>query len=89
MRHVFVRFLQDAVDVAGDRAEIAPLGGAVDIDHRLDVVMRDDAGARPRRDPRQAAQILRNPSCSRLVIGTFWRSDIVSMRYCGIWATIG
>ena len=46
MRHVLVRLLQDSVDVAGDRAEIAPLDGAIDIDHRLDVVVRDDAGAR-------------------------------------------
>ena len=40
--------LEDLVDVAGDGAEIAPLGSGVDVDHRLHVVVRDDAGARPR-----------------------------------------
>jgi hypothetical protein len=48
VRQIFGRLLQEAFDVRGDPAEIAPLKGGVNVDHRLDVVMRDDARARPR-----------------------------------------
>jgi hypothetical protein len=64
-RHVLAGLLQDALDVGRDRAEIAVLHGAVDVDDRLDVVMRDDAGARPLGDPGEAAQILRRGGLGR------------------------
>jgi hypothetical protein len=72
----------------GERAEIAPLGGAVDVDHRLHIVVRDDARARPRviraSPPRYCGV-----SVPRDVTGTLTGPTCVSIRYCGICATIG
>ena len=89
-RHVFFAFrCRMRLMSRGDRAEIAPLGGAVDVDDRLDIVMRHNARARPWRDPAPGRPDTEGRFMFTVVIGTFWRSAIVSMRYCGIWATIG
>ena len=42
LRRVLGGFVDDLLHVGGDRAEIAALRGAVDLDHRLDVVLRID-----------------------------------------------
>ena len=57
-RCVFGGLVQDPVDVSGDRAEIASLHGRVDVDDRLDVVVRYDGGARPRGDRGKAPEQL-------------------------------
>ena len=42
-----MRFLQDTLDVIRQRAKVAPLDGAVNVDNRLHVVVRDHTRTRP------------------------------------------
>ena len=58
VRNVLSRFLQNAIDIGGQRAEIATLDGAVNVHDRLHVVMRHDARAGAGRDLGKSAQIL-------------------------------
>src|SRR5258708_36123124 len=52
-------------DVGGDAAEIASLRCRIDVDHRADVVMRDDSVAGCPLDRSQATEQLRGCACGR------------------------
>ena len=58
-RHVLAGCLEDALEVARDGAEIAALNGSKNVDHGLDVVVGDHAGAWSGRYGREPAEVLR------------------------------
>ena len=68
--------LQDAVDVAGNGAQIASLDRAVDVDDRLHVVVRDNAGARAAARSARCRPDIAASSSAGDVIGMLTRSDI-------------
>ena len=72
----------------GDRAEIAALRGAENIDRRLHVVVRDDAFALTAADVGQAAEQLRAAPCAAGDRNIFQVAERIQS-YCGVCTTIG
>ena len=76
-----------SLDIGGDGAEVALIVGRVNVDDRLDRVMRDDRRARPSR-----FSVAKPPTiceASSRDAGIFSSDDNESSQYCGVCATIG
>jgi hypothetical protein len=63
--------VQDLPDVAGDSTQVAIMGGAVDVDDRLHVVVRHDRGTRALADGGHGAQQLGAPAAGDRHVGQF------------------
>jgi hypothetical protein len=85
---VRLRRVQHLLHITGDGAQIAALRRRVDVERRLNGIVRDHGGRRFAVHRAERAQKLHVAGRPPLT-GMFWRSGMVSVRYCGVWTTMG